>query len=177
MKNLYNTIEQNLKAGLNVVVKDLENNDYLVISNSRDKDGNYRDSNWQNSVKEAKQHIGLCNGYSKDYWDEQDLEIVEVFRPEYEPFKAGDKVRILESIRKIENWKRYEKVFYNMKGKIRSAYTGLDRLGYGVYNEDNSTWIYIGHEYLAPLVEEQEEDVALEAIKLLEEKGYRIIKK
>ena len=32
-------------------------------------------------------------GYDKDYWDEQDLEIVEVFRPEYEPFKVGDKVR------------------------------------------------------------------------------------
>ena len=28
MKNLYDTIEQNLKVGLQVVVKDLEDNDY-----------------------------------------------------------------------------------------------------------------------------------------------------
>ena len=177
MKNLYDTIEQNLKAGLQVVVKDLEDNTYCTISNSKDSYGNYIMSGWCNSIEEAKQYIGNYYGHPKEYWDDLDLEIVEVFRREYEPFKVGDEVRILESIRKIENWKRYEKVFYNMKGKIRSAYTGLDRLGYGVYNEDNSTWIYIGHEYLAPLVEEQEEDVALEAIKLLEEKGYRIIKK
>ena len=44
MKNLYNTIEQNLKAGLIVVVKDLENNYYCIISNSKDAYGFYRDS-------------------------------------------------------------------------------------------------------------------------------------
>ena len=35
MKNLYNTIEQNLKVGLQVVIKDLENNTYCIISNSK----------------------------------------------------------------------------------------------------------------------------------------------
>jgi len=32
MKNLYNQIEQNLKAGLNVVVKRLYDNRYFAIS-------------------------------------------------------------------------------------------------------------------------------------------------
>ena len=102
MKNLYNTIEQNLKVGLNVVVQDLENNDYLVISNSKDIEGNYRMSGWCDSIEEAKQYTGDYFGRSKEYWDGKDLEIVEVFRPEYEPFKVGDKVRLLDSIKKMK---------------------------------------------------------------------------
>jgi len=170
MKNLYNTIEQNLKAGLQVVVKDLENNDYLVISNSRDEDGNYRDSGWCGSIERTKQYIGSCSGHSKEYWDEFDLEIVEVYRPEYEPFKVGDKVRLLDSIKKINCWNDFKKHFPNMTGEIEEICFDKE----GTFYNINSC--YIGHEFLAPLVE-QEDNVALEAIKLLEEKGYKIIKK
>ena len=170
MKNLYNQIEQNLKVGLNVVVKDLEDNDYCTISNSKDYDGNFRDSGWRDSIEKAKQYIGSCYGYSKEYWDDYDLEIVEVFRPEYEPFKVGEKVRLLDSIKKTENWEAFENNFPDMTGEIEEFYNQVDGINYRVNG------YIIGHEYLAPLVE-QEEDVALEAIKLLEEKGYRIIKK
>ena len=170
MKNLYNQIEQNLKVGLNVVVKDLEDNDYCTISNSKDYDGNFRDSGWRDSIEKAKQYIGSCYGYSKEYWDDYDLEIVEVFRPEFEPFKVGDKVRLLDSIKNTENWEYFKAHFPNMTGEIEEFYNQVDGINYRVNG------YIIGHKYLAPLVE-QEDNVALEAIKLLEEKGYRIIKK
>ncbi len=170
MKNLYKTIEQNLKAGLNVVVKDLGDNTYCAIGTNKDFEGNYRYSGWENSIEEAKQHIGEYNGYSKEYWDGYDIEIVELYRTEFEMFKVGDKVRILDSIKKTENWEDFKNHFPYMTGEIEECFNQVDGINYRVNG------YIIGHEHLAPLVE-QEEDVALEAIKLLEEKGYKIIKK
>ncbi|MDD3085450.1 MAG: hypothetical protein PHU32_06220 [Candidatus ainarchaeum sp.] len=170
MKNLYDTIEKNLKAGLQVVVQHLNDNYCCAIGTNKDNRGNYRYSGWCDSIKDAKQFIGSCSGYDKDYWNRHDLEIVEVFRPEYEPFKVGDKVRILDSIKKTEDWETMGGGFLDMTGEIEEFYVGADGTNYAI-----NSYI-IGHEYLAPLVEEVE-DVALEAIKLLEEKGYRIIKK
>ena len=155
MKNLYNTIEQNLKAGLQVVVKDLENNDYLVISNSRDKDGNYRMSSWCNSIEEAKQYIGYYYGHPKEYWDALNLEIVEVFRPEYEPFKVGDKVRLLDSIKKTNNWENVEEYFPDMTGEIKGVFFDIIGTHYSI-----NDWL-IGHEYLAPLNEVKEETIKI----------------
>ncbi len=170
MKNLHKTIKQNLKAGLNVVVKDLEDDTYCIIFNSKDGYGNYRISCWCESIEEAKQYIGSCLGCSKEYWNNSDLEIVEVFRPEYEPFKVGDKVRILDSIKKIDNWELLKENLQDVTGEIRGVCLSASETSYLV----NNSWI--GHEYLAPLVE-QEDNVALEAIKVLEEKGYKIVKK
>ena len=170
MKNLYNTIENNLKKGLNVVVKDLEDNYCCAIGTNKDDRGNYRYSGWEKNIKDVKQFIGSCSGYSKEYWNNLDLEIVEVFRPEYEPFRVGDKVRILDSIKKTEDWESLEDKFEDMTGVIRKVF--IERIG--TYYSING-WC-VGHEYLAPLVEE-EDNVALEAIKLLEEKGYKIVKK
>jgi hypothetical protein len=155
MKNLYDTVEQNLKAGLNVVVKDLENNSYLIFSNSKDGYGNYRSSGWQNNIEEAKQYIGDCYGGSKDYWDKQDLEIVEVFRPEYEPFKVGQKVRLLDSIKKTSNWEKIENNFPDMTGEIKYIWLKAIETHYLVNG------FFIGHEYLAPLQEVKEETIKI----------------
>ena len=155
MKNLYNTIEQNLKAGLNVVVKDLRDNYCFAIGTNKDDRGNYRYSGWEKNIKDAKQFIGLCAGYDKDYWDEKDLEIVEVYRPEFEPFKVGDKVRILDSIKKTDNWKYFEKCFPEMTGEINQ----VDFLIIGTHYLINGFWI--GHEYLAPLNEIKEETIKI----------------
>ena len=170
MKNLYNTIENNLKKGLCVVVKDLSNNDYCSILNHKDIEGDYRDSAWWDSTEESKQCIGAYGGYLKEIWNNKDLEIVEVYRPEFEPFKVGQKVRILDSVKKTEDWESLEDKFEDMTGVIRKVF--IERIG--TYYSING-WC-VGHEYLAPLVEE-EDNVALEAIKLLEEKGYKIVKK
>jgi hypothetical protein len=155
MKNLYNQIEQNLKVGLQVVVKDLENNYYCIISNSKDAYGFYRDSGWRDSIEKAKQYIGSYSINSKEYWDEKDLEIVEVFRPEYEHFKVGQKVRLLDSIKKTENWEKIGKCFPDMTGEIERVFFGKIGTHYLINN-----W-YIGHEYLAPLNEVKEETIKI----------------
>jgi hypothetical protein len=155
MKNLYNQIEQNLKVGLQVVVKDLENNYYCIISNSKDAYGFYRDSGWRDSIEKAKQYIGSYSRNSKEYWDEKDLEIVEVYRPEYEPFKVGQKVRLLDTIKKTKIWEDVEEYFPDMTGEIERVF--FDKIGthYLINN-----W-YIGHEYLAPLNEVKEETIKI----------------
>jgi len=155
MKNLYDTIEQNLKAGLYVVVKDSRDNSYSYSVISKDYDGNFRDSSWCDSIQIAKKNIGLCNGYSKDYWNNLDLEIVEVFRPEYEPFKVGDKVELLDSIKETEDWGIIGKYFPNMTGEIKEACFEAS----GTYYNVNG-W-HIGHEYLAPLNEVKEETIKI----------------
>ena len=155
MKNLYNQIEQNLKAGLQVVVKDLNDHTYCTISNLKNSDGDYIRSVWWKSIEKAKQYIESCYGGSKDYWDEKDLEIVEVFRPEYEPFKVGDKVRILDSIKKTEDWNDFEEDFSGMIGEIKDVYNCIAGTKYGINGR------YIGHEYLAPLNEVKEETIKI----------------
>jgi hypothetical protein len=155
MKNLYDIIEQNLKVGLQVVVKDLTDNIYCTIFNSKDSDGDYRRGYWCHSIEETKQTVGASYGYSKEYWDEKDLEIVEVYRPEYEPFKVGDKVRLLDSIKKTENWKYVEEYFSNMTGEIKRIF--FEKIGTHYYING----CYIGHEYLAPLQEVKEETIKI----------------
>jgi len=151
MKKLYNQIEKNLKTGLQVVVKDLEDNTYCTLSKLKDSEKNYRRGYWCNSIEEAKQTVGASSGHSKEYWDKLDLEIVEVFRPEYEPFKVGDKVRLLDSIEKAEDWEDIKDYFPNMTGEIKEVYFEKIGLNYGVNG------CFIGHEYLAPLQEVKEE--------------------
>ena len=155
MKNLYDTIEQNLKVGLQFVVKDLKNNYYSAISNSKGHDGSFRDSGWRDSIEKAKKYIGSCYGYSKEWWDNLDLEIVEVFRPEYEPFKVGDKVRLLDSIKKTEDWEDVENNFPDMTGEIEKV--SFEVLGTTYFI--NGWWI--GHEFLAPLNEVEEETIKI----------------
>ena len=155
MIKLYNTIENNLKKGLNVVVKDLEYNNYCTLSNLKDIKGNYRMSGWCSSIEEAKQYTGSSYGHSKEFWNNLDLEIVEVYRPEYEPFKVGDKVRILDSIKKTRNWKYFEEHLTDMKGVIEWVY--FEKIG---TNYSVNGW-YIGHEYLAPLQEVEEETIKI----------------
>ncbi len=153
MKNLYNEIENNLKKGLCVVVKDLSDNTYCSILNHKDENGNYKHSFWFSSIEESKQRIGYCSGDSKEYWDDIDLEIVEVFRPKYEPFKVGDKVRLLDSIKKTNDWEEAEDYFPNMTGVINQV--DFHILGTNYYING----CYIGHEYLAPLVEQEVEEI------------------
>ena len=155
MKNLYKTIEKNLKAGLNVVIKDLRDNYCCAIGTNKDDKGNYRDSGWEKNIKDAKQCVGSCAGCDKDYWDGYDLEIVEVYREEYEPFKVGDKVRILDSIKKTVDWEHVEDYFPNMTGVINQ----VDFENLGTTYKINGR--YIGHEFVAPLNEVKEETIKI----------------
>jgi hypothetical protein len=60
-----------------------------------------------------------------------------------------------------------------MTGEITDIYNGTD----GLHYEVNNNW-YISHQHLAPLYDDDEnEDKTEEAIQLLKDKGYKIIKK
>ena len=155
MKNLYDTIKNNLKKGLQVVVKDLEDNTYCTIFNSKDSDGDYIRSSWCESIEKAKQYIRSCSGYSKKYWDALNLEIVEVYREEFEPFKVGQKVRLLDTIKNTENWEDFENHFPNMTGEIKEVF--FDKIGINYSVNDCG----IGHEFLAPLNEVKEETIKI----------------
>lgn len=170
MKNLYKKIEQNLKKGLCVTVKNLGNNNYCSILNHKDINGDYRISGWWSSIERSKKWSGCHRGYSKEDWDNKDLEIVEVFRPEFEPFKIGDKVRLLDSIKNTEDWKLIEDELEDMTGVIREVF--LKRKG--TYYSVNG-WC-IGHEHLAPLVEEEVEELTLSEVCKLLGKNIKIKK-
>jgi hypothetical protein len=170
MKNLYNEIENNLKKGLCVTVKDLGDNDYCSILNHKDMYGNYRNSGCWGSMEESKQNIGLCDGIIRKYLDNKDLEIVEVCRPEFEPFKIGQKVRLLDSIKETENWHMIRDYFSDMKGKIEGVYNYIIGKHYKVNG------LYVGHEFLAPLVEEEAEELTLSEVCKLLGKNIKIKK-
>ena len=158
MKNLYDTIEQNLKAGLNVVVQDLNDNYCCAIGTNKDGCGNYRYSGWEKNIKDAKQFIGSCAGHDKDYWNDKDLKIVEVYREEFESFKVGDKVELLDSIKNCDCWKKLfedENRFPDMIGVIKKVCLEVTGTNYNV-----NGW-HIGHEYLAPLNEVEEETIKI----------------
>ena len=181
-------IINNCKKGLITIIQD-DTENYMAFSNHKDYDGNYRTSSWVETIEEAKRCIGETDGYSEkeieEHSEEYNWKIVEVYREEVEPFKVGDKVRILPSIENTKDWtnksiygsdsRRY---FIDMIGEIVDVHNSESGLYYNVANngEPRLYKAFIGHEYLAPLVEEEEDNVVLEAIKLLEEKGYKIVK-
>ena len=155
MKNLYDTIEQNLKAGLQVLVKRLYDNRYFAISPNKDLNGNYRRSSWATNVDCCKHNIGECDGFYKDVFEKESFEIVEVYRPEYEPFKVGDKVRILDSIKKTNTWENVEEYCPDMTGRVEVVCFNASGTHYGV----NGCWI--GHEFLVPLNKVKEETIKI----------------
>ncbi len=173
-------IISNCKKGLITIIQD-DTENYMAFSNHKDYDGNYRTSSWVETIEETKRCIGETDGYSEkeieEHSEEYNWKIVEVYREEVEPFNVGDKVRILPSIQNTDNWESYKEHFPDMKGEIGRVLDKMNGLFYGVYQEDGLDYWYIDHEYLAPLNEVEEDNVALEAIKVLEEKGYKIIKK
>ena len=121
-------IINNCKKGLITIVKN-NNEDYKAFSNHKDWNGNYRVSCFYGTIEEAKQHIGEDGGYSEKeiekYSKEYNWKIVEVYREEVEPFKVGDKVRILDSIKKTGSWEYFEKCFPDMTGEIKGVFLTL----------------------------------------------------
>lgn len=152
-------IINNCKKGLITIIQgDTEN--YMAFSNHKDYDGNYRTSSWVETIEEAKRCIGETDGYSEkeieEYSEEYNWKIVEVYREEVEPFKVGDKVKILPSIENIDIWTIVKEYYPRMKGEIMSVSSNMEGFQYCVWSENKVRFYYIGHQYLAPLYEEVE---------------------
>ncbi len=166
-------IINNCKKGLITIIQD-DTENYMAFSNHKDYNGNYRISGWSETIEEAKRCIGECEGYLEKEMEKCSQEgkwkIVEVYREEVEPFKVGDKVKILPSIEKTEDWtnksiygsdsRRY---FIDMIGEIVDVHNSESGLYYNVANngEPRLYKAFIGHEYLAPLYEEDEETIQI----------------
>jgi hypothetical protein len=166
-------IINNCKKGLITIIQD-DTENYMAFSNHKDYDGNYRTSSWVETIEETKRCIGETDGYSEkeieEHSEEYNWKIVEVYREEVEPFKAGDKVKILPSIEKTEDWtnksiygsdsRRY---FIDMIGEIVDVHNSESGLYYNVANngEPRLYKTFIGHEYLAPLNEAKEETIKI----------------
>ena len=158
MKNQFNKIEECLKVGLNVVVRDIEENAYCVISPIKDIYNGYVYGYWTEEIEEAKKSLCYYNREDDDDgWNDLDLEIVETYRLEYEPFKEGQKVRILDSVKRTDNWTNA--VGYpDMTGIIENIENGISGIYYWVNCKDNRSF-YISHQYLAPLLEEEPKEL------------------
>lgn len=166
-------IENNSKKGLITIIQD-DTENYMAFSNHKDYDGNYRTSSWVETIEEAKRCIGETDGYSEkeieEHSEEYNWKIVEVYREEVEPFKVGDKVRILPSIENTKDWtnnsiygsdsRRY---FIDMIGEIVDVHNNESGLYYNVANNGGPRLYktFIGHEYLVPLYEEDEETIQI----------------
>lgn len=152
-------IINNCKKGLITIIQD-DTENYMAFSNHKDYDGNYRTSSWVETIEETKRCIGETDGYSEkeieEHSEEYNWKIVEVYREEVEPFKVGDKVRLLDSIKKTDNWKYFEKCFPDMTGEIKGVFFNI----IGGTHYSIAGW-HIGHEYLAPLYEEDEETIQI----------------
>ena len=166
-------IINNCKKGLITIIQD-DTENYMAFSNHKDYDGNYRTSSWVETIEETKRCIGETDGYSEkeieEHSEEYNWKIVEVYREGVEPFKVGDKVKILPSIEKTEDWtnksiygsdsRRY---FIDMIGEIVDVHNSESGLHYNVANngEPRLYKAFIGHKYLAPLYEEDEETIQI----------------
>ena len=150
-------IINNCKKGLITIVQD-DTENYIAFSNHKDYDGNYRTSDWSKTIKEAKRCIGEREGFSEEkieeYSKEHKWKIVEVYREEVEPFKVGDKVKMLPSINGANNWTALDSFcFLNREGEIEEVNNERSGLYYKVKYGDGF-W-FIEHKYLTPSDEEE----------------------
>jgi len=174
--NKLNYLNDCLAKGSNVPVK--KNGQFQVLCPTKDYNGDYRRSSWWGTLESAKQCIGYRDGYEKEDLEKyiKDWEILTPFRLKVEPFKVGDKVQILDSIKENDNWDIYKNSFKDMIGEIKDVWNDIFGLKYLING------YYIAHKYLLPLREEEEEEeevtikISKKSLEALQEAGIKIIK-
>ena len=180
--NTYEQIMLNLKHGVSVIVEH-EDGEFMTIHPIMNVGGYYLCSCWVETIEKAKTDFnGFC--YKKEsireYLEKGNWQIVEQYQlPQGEPFKVRQKVRILDSINEIWDWKDYADSFPNMDGVIKENYNDIDGLYCNVWNKDKSIYLAINHKYLAPMKEIEPEpncDEIIKAKEFLNEHGYKVEK-
>lgn len=157
-------IINNCRKGLFTVVKD-NNNEYCVFSPIRDKDGDFRGSHWYKDINKAKNNIAETCLFSRDIKNlskEHNWQIVEVYRLPVEPFKVGDKVRILDTIKDTYNGDLIKDDYPDMTGEVISVFDEVDGLRYKV--KSKGTWV-INHQFLAPYYEDDDDLIDIDGKK------------
>ena len=94
--NNYEKIETYLKHNLHVLVKYLDE-DYEVISPTKDEWGDYRTSGSYSTLEEAKQCIGQGNGFCNLEEACKDFTEITPFHLDFEPYPVGMKVKVIKT--------------------------------------------------------------------------------
>ena len=131
MKNLKKLLDNNC----NVVIKD-DDGYYSLFVPLKNRHDNYRSSDWETTIEEAKISNIEDYGYSKEgienYLKADNWQIVEVYRTTTPPLAVGTPVKILDSIKKCDDWENLKENFSKMKGTITGFYNRVDSSGYRV---------------------------------------------
>ena len=163
MKNLKKLLDNNC----NVVIKRDDGHSSLFVP-LKDIDGDYRNSDLESTIEEAKRSDIAKGAYTKDEIEERskqdNWQIVEVYRNTPTPLAAGTKVKILDSIKDTYDWNSFKDVFPEMKGVIACVYNCVAGLSYDIESDGTAT---IGAEYIIPDTEEKNTMPAVDEMKKL----------
>ena len=122
-------IELLLKHGLHVSAKD-KDGEYQIISPMKDKWGNYRASNWHDTLEGAKQNIGEYYGYPNleeacKHWTE-----ITPFHLDFEPYPVGMKVKMIKTGKVEEISEIKYKGMYTLKDFPAFSYSHTELIPY-----------------------------------------------
>ena len=163
MKNLKKLLDNNC----NVVIKD-DDGYYSLFVPLKNRHDNYRSSDWETTIEEAKISNIEDYGYSKEgienYLKADNWQIVEVYCTTTPPLAVGTKVKILDSIKECDNWKDIKDRFPEMKGVIGNIYNDVTGLKYMIVSCGTAV---IGAEYIIPDTEEKNTMPAVDEMKKL----------
>lgn len=151
------SIEKSLSTDGYVLVTN-KGRDVQIFSPHKDFDGDWRRSGWLSSKESAETYIGYREGY-EDHLDELAKEEgweVEAYIPKHDKLQVGDKVVVLET------------------GEVMTI-GHVSEEKYYLRLNDMAHLVKYRHD-IAPILEE-DDDKTEEAIKMLKEKGFKIIRK
>lgn len=161
-----NNYIKNLEAGNHLLVE--EGNQYFIVSPYKDARGNYRISSWWSSEKEARENFCRTKGYDKNslqkLFDTADK--VSIWKPKYKRYEIGEDVVFKGEIYVVVDYVVVDGVYDSPMSYLIELH-GSDTFNDG--NERNVSHTELS--YPLPLDEKTEE-----AIALLKEKGFKIVK-
>ena len=164
MKNLKKLLDNNC----NVVIKD-DDGYYSLFVPLKNRHDNYRSSDWETTIEEAKISNIEDYGYSKEgienYLKADNWQIVEVYRTTTLPLAVGTPVKILDSIKKCDAWENLKENFSKMKGTITGFYNYVTGLRCGVKGINDTR--LIGAEYIILDIEEENTMPVMDEMKKL----------
>jgi len=170
-----------IKYGDIVIFKEPVEGRFIGIGGSgKDYDGNYRDSGWCGSIKGVLQYIGYGCGYTQKQLKEH-LKTWKYIKSIpwalSDSIPEGTKVLISDNAEdeceKFDIWDDEMEEIVGKVCEIKRDYGGDCR----IWNEDKSKWWNLPRQAFTIAVEEEEEtDEMKNAMDLLKENGYKIIK-
>jgi hypothetical protein len=163
--NKYETIIANLELGFHQPVKN-EEGQYLMFSPFKDEHGNYRTSNWCDTLREVKQNLCGCNfGGCSDGKIETESPHWTLLEPIHFPpkkaVKAGEKVLIMSNAesecgRLGYGWNIEKEA---MVGKVLEVRDLMGR-NINIWNKDKSDYLTFPITAICyPINEEKREDI------------------